>query len=219
MERRTYGYDEIMIERFHKAALIDGGDDLFLNRVLHLKQACKEAKIEGTVFEFGVHNANTVHIIADCFPNSNVYGFDSFEGLPEDWNVSYKEKFNKHKKGYFALDKLPEIYNDNIQLVKGFFNKSLPTWIANNEILQCKFIHIDSDLGSSATTVLENLNPYIVKGTVIVFDEFYPWGRKRYERWAEHEYKSLVDWSEKYSREFDVLYRNNHQQCSIEITK
>ena len=111
-----------MIDRFHDAKVIDGGSDLGKNRISHLQEACKHAQLDGYVLEFGVHKAETIQVIAECFPEDQVYGFDSFEGLPEDWNISHNEKFNKHKKGYFAID-IPSIDNPRIHFVKGFFDK------------------------------------------------------------------------------------------------
>jgi hypothetical protein len=35
-------------------------------------------------FEFGVASGNTINYIS-TFTNDKVYGFDSFEGLPEKW--------------------------------------------------------------------------------------------------------------------------------------
>ena len=207
-----------MIDRFHDAKVIDGGSDLGKNRISHLQEACKHAQLDGYVLEFGVHKAETIQVIAECFPEDQVYGFDSFEGLPEDWNISHNEKFNKHKKGYFAID-IPSIDNPRIHFVKGFFDKSLQPWIENQPKRPIKFLHVDSDLYSSAKTVLTLLNDRIENGTIIVFDEMYPWGRKRYERREEHEYKALQEWTEQYDRKWEVLYRNNHQQCSIKVTK
>ena len=206
-----------MIELFHNATQTKNTDDLDRERYDHLEAVCNLDLIDGDILEFGVFQGGTINFMAEKFSNQKLYGFDSFEGLPEDWNISYKEKFNKHKKGYFSVNNLPEV-KTNVSLIKGFFDTSLPQWLENNSIKQIKLLHVDSDLYSSAKTIFDNLNDYIVAGTVIVFDEFYPWGRKRYETWAEHEYKAFCEWVEKYDRKFEVLFRNNHQQCSIRVT-
>lgn len=44
-----------------------------------------EAVPEGAVVECGVYNGGSVTKIARRFPDRTVYGFDSFEGLPESW--------------------------------------------------------------------------------------------------------------------------------------
>lgn len=207
-----------MIDLFHNATQTNHTDDLDQERYDHLAAVCDLDLIKGDILEFGVYQGGTINFMAEQFPNQTLYGFDSFEGLPEDWKISFNEKFNKHKKGYFAVDNLP-VVKSNVSLVKGFFDTSLPKWLTTNKINTIKILHIDSDLYSSAKIVFDNLNNFIVPGTVIVFDEFYPWGRKRYETWEEHEYKALCEWVEKYNRTFEVVYRNNHQQCSIRITK
>ena len=209
---------ENLIDRFHSATVVDGGYDLELNRHQHLRKAAEHADGKGFVLEFGVHKGQTINTLLECFPENAIYGFDSFEGLPEDWNISTNPKFNKHKKGYFACE-MPVFESQRVHLVKGFFEHSLQPWLDRMVKEPVKFLHVDSDLYSSAITVLTTLNERIIPGTVIVFDEMYPWGRKRYETWAEHEYKALQEWTEQYNREWEVLYRNNHQQCSIKVTK
>ena len=206
-----------MIELFHNATQTKNTNDLDQERYDHLDAVCNLSSIPGDILEFGVYQGGTINFIAERFPHKRIYGFDSFEGLPEDWNISYKEKFNKHKKGYFAVDNLPIVKN-NVTLVKGFFDSSLPKWLNETSLEQISLLHVDSDLYSSAKTIFDNLNDYIVEGTIIVFDEFYPWGRKRYETWEHHEYKAFCEWVKTYNRKFQVLYRNNHQQCSVRIT-
>ena len=205
------------IDQFHNTETIFSYDDLNQSRKENLKFAISSITIPGEVLEFGVHTGSTINIISSILSNKTVYGFDSFEGLPEDWDISYNKKYNKHKKGYFSLESLPEV-NSNVVLIKGFFDQSLTPWIKKTLINQISFLHIDSDLYSSAIHVLDTLNEFIVPGTIIVFDEFYPWGRKRYETWEEHEYRALKEWIEKFDREVEVLSRSNHQQCTIKVT-
>lgn len=207
-----------MIKLFHNATSASNSENLDQQRYDHLEKVCSSELIDGEILEFGVYQGGTINFIADKFPNQILYGFDSFEGLPEHWDTSYNNKFNKFKKGYFALDNLPEV-RDNVRLVKGLFNNSLPEWIAKNKIEVIKLLHIDSDLYSSANTIFNNLNNFIVPGSVIVFDEFYPWSRKRYETWEEHEYKAFCEWVNLYNRKFEVLYRTTHQQCSVMVLK
>jgi len=206
------------IDLFHNPNNIFSSDDLNKCRTDNLKFAISQTSIVGDVLEFGVYSGTTVNLISAMLKEDNIFGFDSFEGLPEDWKISRNEKFNKHKKGYFAVDALPKV-NDNVILVKGFFNQSLKPWIEEHRPTQIKFLHVDSDLYSSAIYILDILNEYIVPRTVIVFDEFYPWGRKRYDTWEEHEYRALKEWISKFDREIEIISRSNHQQLTIRIVK
>ena len=182
-------------------------------RIAHLDNAVKHVSLtEGNILEFGVFQGNTIRRIAEHFPKDVIHGFDSFEGLPEDWDVGHRviprEEFDR-------AGKLPEV-PENVKFWVGWFDDTLPKYL-NQYNDKIKLLNLDSDLYSSATTVFNHLNDFIVKDTVIILDDFYPWGRVGYDTWEEGEYKALGEWVEKYNRKFKVLMHNNHQQCAIKI--
>ena len=117
------------IEVFHNSNLITldtkhGGP----KRWHHLSESLNKISVDGNMLEFGVFSGKTINIISSHFPNNTIHGFDSFEGLPEDWFMKEKEKKKgnaKRHKGYFAVDNLPTV-NDNVTLWKGWFNDSIP---------------------------------------------------------------------------------------------
>jgi hypothetical protein len=74
--------------------------------------------INGLIMEFGVYKGESINFIADLLPNRQIYGFDSFEGLPETWRYNFY-------KGTFKLNNLPEV-RKNVVLVKGLFEDTLP---------------------------------------------------------------------------------------------
>jgi hypothetical protein len=202
------------IELFHNATVIDQGSRN--KQKFHLlKSAVDAVQVSGLNCEFGVHEGFTINRIAQFVGDETVFGFDSFEGLPETWSL------NNHKtleQGHFAVETLPKVA-PNVQLVRGWFDASIPKW-QEEHTDTVKFIHIDCDLYSSAKTVLSLLNKQIVLGTVIVFDEFYYWARPtEYTNWVEHEYLALKEWIEENDREFEILFRNNYFQCAIRIIK
>jgi len=112
--------------------------------------------------EFGVYSGKTINYISQ-FTNDKVYGFDSFEGLPEKWRDGFdKGLFNKN-------GKLPDV-NQNVELIKGWFNETIIPFIQSQN-KKVSFIHMDADLYSSTKCILDALKDYIDKGCVIVFDE------------------------------------------------
>jgi len=112
--------------------------------------------------EFGVFSGRTVNYISS-FTNDKVYGFDSFEGLPEKWRDGID-------KGRFNMDgNLPNV-NDNVELIKGWFNETLPTFIKTQN-KKISFIHVDADLYSSTKCIFDNVKEYIDDDCIIVFDE------------------------------------------------
>jgi hypothetical protein len=209
----------ININAFHNSHIVDPVNNA---RRQHFEYVLNATNlIDGHILEFGVFKGKSLKMLSEHFPDQKVFGFDSFEGLPEDWIMTEKELNTnkiKHKKGHFDTSHLRYDFKDNVVLVKGFFNISLPQWLSQNNLEAIKILHIDSDLYSSAKTIFDNLNQYIVSGTVIIFDELYPWGNyRKYELWADGEWKALVEWVNKFDRKFKVISRNTHQQCAIQI--
>ena len=112
--------------------------------------------------EFGVASGHTINYISN-FTKEHVYGFDSFEGLPEKWRDGFdKGAFNRN-------GDLPSV-NSNVVLIKGWFDTTLPDFIkAQNK--KVSFIHMDADLYSSTKCIFDTLKEYIDTDCVIVFDE------------------------------------------------
>lgn len=112
---------------------------------------------QGHAAEFGVYTGATLRMIADHMP---VTGFDSFDGLPEDWREGFE-------KGRFACP-VPAVPNADI--VVGLFADTLPDWTPPDQL---GLVHIDCDLYSSTKTVLDHLERFLTPGCFIVFDEFH----------------------------------------------
>jgi len=95
-------------------------------------------------------------------------GFDTFEGLPENWGG--------YEKGAMAFD-LPDINDPRASFFKGLFQETLNHFILKSHMELAdnnytKIIHLDADLYSSTAFVLSQLYPYLKKGDLILFDEF-----------------------------------------------
>ncbi len=116
--------------------------------------------------EFGVFEGESINFISR-FTTDKVYGFDSFEGLPEKWKGGFE-------KGVFSLDgKLPKV-NNNVVLIKGWFNQTLEKFIEKhmiNDRKKVSFLHLDADLYSSTIYVLNMLKKYLDKNCIVVFDD------------------------------------------------
>jgi hypothetical protein len=51
-----------------------------------MHHALSRVTVDGLYAEFGVNNGGTIAYIARQKPAQTIHGFDSFEGLPEDWS-------------------------------------------------------------------------------------------------------------------------------------
>ncbi len=154
------------------------------------KYAMEQAKVQGLVLEFGVFNGKSIRQIA-ALVDTPVHGFDSFEGIPEDWN-------HEISGSYSTAGVLPEV-PDNVRLHAGWFEDSIPAFI-QNETAPIRFMNIDCDLYSSTKTVLDALAPQIVAGTVIVFDEYI--GNIS---WRQDEFKAFTEAAQTYGWTHEIL--------------
>ncbi len=159
---------------------------------------------EGMALEFGVFSGRTLQVITAARDGKNVFGFDSFAGLPEDWRPGFPA-------GTFAVDEPPDVLG--AELVIGLFEDTLPGFLDEHPE-PVAFLHVDADLYSSAATVLHHVGPRLRPGSVIVFDEYF-----NYPGWREHEYRA---WQE-YADRTGVGYRyeartRSDEQVVVRIT-
>lgn len=132
--------------------------------------------VDGLVLEFGVAHGHTIREIArHC---DKVYGFDWFKGLPEDWR-------NDVKKGAFECE-IPEV-PDNVELIVGLIEDTIDGFLEKHQG-PASFIHIDVDIYSAASCILQKLKSRIVPGTIIAFDELL-----HYNGYENHEFKALLE--------------------------
>ncbi len=132
------------------------------NHKTWIERCVSHAKIQGIWAEFGVYRGKTLQQISK-FTSNIVYGFDSFEGLPEKWRDGFD-------KGFFDQNGELPIVNSNVKLIKGWFNKTLLPFIQSQN-KKVSFIHMDADLYSSTKYIFEVLKEYIDTDCIIVFDE------------------------------------------------
>jgi methyltransferase family protein len=143
-----------------------------------LDYCVRVADPRGLFLEFGVGSATSSEVVAAALklrrPDGRLYGFDSFEGLPERWRLGVP-------KGAFRRSEPPQV-SSSITLIVGRFQETLEPFLRTHPG-HVSFVHVDSDLYSSAAYVLRTLagQGRLVRGTVVDFDEYfaYPgWQRK-----------------------------------------
>lgn len=148
---------------------------------------------EGLFLEFGVFSGRSINTMAKVANNKTLYGFDSFCGLPKDWHDGYE-------RGAFDLKGvLPNVEN-NVKLVKGWFQDTLPDFLEHHPDEKCALVHIDCDLYSSTNYVLNSLRERICPGTILVFDEFLG-----YVNYDKHEYLAFNEFAEKYKLNYRYM--------------
>ena len=139
-------------------------------------------------YEFGVWRGDAFRYLIKTFKEG--YGFDTFEGLPEDWH--------NEKAGTYTSDgNVPEIKDG--KFIVGKFEDTLPGFFAETRPM-ASIINFDADLYSSTICALNYAKPVIDKHTILIFDEFLS-----NENWEQDEFKALEEFCANNHYAYDVL--------------
>jgi hypothetical protein len=157
---------------------------LHYDRVSLWKQVLRSLPKTGQLLEVGVFQGQSINMVADDLARRGdpriVQGFDSFEGLEEDWSGEALPA------GYFDQGgKLPSV-RSNVRLHKGWVQDTLTPFMAGESDKTIALLHIDTDTYTPAKFTLDAARDFLVPGSIIVFDELIG-----YPNWQAHEYKAL----------------------------
>lgn len=144
-----------------------------------------DQKLEAfSYLEFGVYEGHSMRWWSEnnTHPETRFYGFDTFEGLPEEWGHYKKGDMTVH--GNF-----PKIDDARIKYLKGLFQDTLIQFTKTEDLNRKIVINLDADLYSSTLFVLTVLYPFLKDGDIIMFDEF---------NVPNHEYRAYLDFIKSY---------------------
>lgn len=145
-------------------------------RRMNLERAMREIyrnNIPGEIAEFGVYEGDFAQWINLCFPEKNLYLFDTFSGFDDrdiddfEKNLSGKRlscgKFegNANKREKIVLEKMS--YDNVVHIKKGYF----PDSTYDMEEVKYSFVHIDVDLYKPTKAGLEYFWPRMSPGGYI----------------------------------------------------
>jgi hypothetical protein len=138
----------------------------------------RDENVAGDLVEFGVSVGNSLEeLIGYCDDvdlKINIYGFDSFEGLPAP---SSSDPDYWHE-GQFAASyesvsqRLKTDLRPHVRLVKGWFSETLAGAGIRRAIRQVAFARIDCDLYQSAVDCLAFLEDRLSNGAYLCFDDW-----------------------------------------------
>jgi hypothetical protein len=137
------------------------------------------------LLDLGVWIGWSTRLISDACDRT-VYGFDSFSGLVEDWQVDDQIVF---KRGAFSLsdpfaqgfirdtgvslpDGMPAALGRKVQFIKGSTYETLAPFLADRPAAPIRLFHMDLDTYESCLHALETCKDHFIEGSILVFDEY-----------------------------------------------
>ena len=156
-------------------------------------------------FEFGVAAGDSIRWWSEHagHPDAEIVGFDTFQGLPEDWR-------NKPKGTFSTGGQTPDIADERVRFERGLFQDTVPDYFAKNEPAHQAVYHFDADLYSSSLLCLFAISRRLKPGDCLIFDEFSD---------LLHEFRAWQDFTTAYSFRYDLIGAiRGHGFVAIELT-
>lgn len=154
--------------------------------------------------EFGVASGKSFDwfMAQNVHAESRFYGFDTFDGLPEDWGPFKKGAFSNN-------NEMPLIKDYRGKLLKGLFQQTVPAFIPELDNSRRNVLMMDADLWSASLYVLTSFAPFLKKGDIIFFDEFVV---------PTHEFKAFLDFTQSYYINLElVAAANNYYFAAFKV--
>jgi len=166
--------------------------ELYFDKWCFFDAVVKKSITSKPFYEFGVWRASSFKYLLKIYKKG--YGFDTFTGLPEDWDTGR----NIEKKGtYTSGGNVPKLKGG--EFIVGKFEDTLPVFFSESRPV-ASLINFDADLYSSTICALNCSKPVINKDTILVFDEFIV-----NESWEQDEFKALNEFCSINHCSYDVV--------------
>ncbi len=137
------------------------------------------------LLDLGVWLGWSTRLMSDACGRT-VYGFDTFSGLVEDWQIDDQIVI---KRGTFSLseplaqrfirdtgvslhDGLPAALGRKVQFIRGSTYETLAPFLADRPAAPIRLFHMDLDTYESCLHALETCKDHFVEGSILVFDEY-----------------------------------------------
>lgn len=170
--------------------------------------ACaRELGQNGKILEFGTNNGGSLHYFWRNVPETfTLYGFDCFEGIPEEWDSLPKgaikgygfpselwaddpQQQNKIAEQVRLTGAFPPPPQSNIYIDKGLFAHSVPRLLSGGVPEDIRLIHFDADIYMGTRPVLDAVCGQIGYRYYLLFDELYS---------VNHEFRAWMEFVENF---------------------
>jgi O-methyltransferase len=187
------------------------------NRKEQILYTCLEyaalAEVKGDYLEFGMWKGGSMiaayHLSRQLpgLSDMRFYGFDSFEGIPT--LTVNKHEAKEFPPGVFSggLDEVrknlvqAKVEMSKVELIPGWYSDTLNDQTKQKLPLRAAaVVNVDCDVYESTVPVLDFIEPYLVDGSIIIFDDWYCFANRE----EQGEQKAFSEW----------LQRNRHLKAT-----
>ena len=159
-----------------------------LNKLLaHYELYKMIAKLPGDIFELGVYKATslirlaTIRATLENDEARRIVGFDAFGKFPKNnltlkSDIKFIKTFEEEGGDGLNINETKKILEakrfNNINLIEGNINETLPKYLADNPHTRLSILHLDMDVKEPTTFALEMLYEKVVSGGLIILDDY-----------------------------------------------
>lgn len=157
------------------------------NVLAHYELYKRIINLPGDVIELGVFKGSsliqfaTFRELLENEKSRKIVGFDVFGKFPltekmasdvkfiDEWNNKFENEFVSKQDIYNSLERKNI---SNVELIEGDINHTIDEYMRNNPHTRIALLHIDTDTYEPAKAGLEKLYDRVVRGGIIIFDDY-----------------------------------------------
>ena len=182
----TSSFNRDIIKKFSKYTMTS---NVKIFALIKAFEYVNKFKISGDFVECGVYTGGNIMILKKLIKknrlNRKIYAYDTFEGMttPTSYDVKIdgtvaKKKFKKNWASC-SLNQVKQNFKEtklnikNVRFIKGKVEDTLK--IKKNLPKKISILRLDTDFYESTKSELEKLYPLLVKGGVLIIDDYGSW--------------------------------------------
>jgi hypothetical protein len=141
--------------------------------------------LPGHIVECGVYKGaslirfGTFREICESPFSRKIIGFDAFGKFPKHDDAAdptFRERFEELGGDGISVEDLTTLLSQksfqNVELIQGDILTTVPKYVAAHPELKIALLHVDVDVYKPSVTILDNLVDRVVKGGLVLFDDY-----------------------------------------------
>lgn len=185
MDKKFFGFHTEKKWDYENGFYITSDISRIAKLIAHYELYKMIVELPGNIVEFGVFKGTSIIRFAtyrellESQISRKIIGFDAFGKFPEQENpvdAKFIEEWEDTAGCGIDIEDLRAIFQYknlyNYEFIKGDIVETLPRYIEEHPELKIALLHIDVDVYKPTITILENLFDKVVRGGIIIFDDF-----------------------------------------------